>query len=100
MKSPTTLTRYGVGGPDRKVHAGRAADRHGVRAELVVDAGVVAFAEQIQVEVREHSAVAVGIVDFDAGAAGKRHLQAVVGDLVRPGQPRFEDPGRVPPRSC
>jgi hypothetical protein len=49
-----------VGGPDTEVHACDAVDGDGVRAELVVDAGVVAFAEQVQVIVRDDPAAPGG----------------------------------------
>ena len=55
----------GVGRPHREVHAGRAADRDAVRAELVERAMVRAFAEQVQIEIGEHAAVAIRIVDLD-----------------------------------
>ena len=55
----------GVGGPDGEMDALGRTDRHRVRAELVVDARVIAFAEQVQVVVGDHPAEAVGIVDVD-----------------------------------
>ena len=41
----------GVGGPDGEVDAFGRAERHRVGAELVVNPGVVAFAEQIEIVV-------------------------------------------------
>ena len=88
-----------VGRPDREVHAGRAADRHRVRAELVVDAGVLALAEQVEVEVGEHAAVAIRIVDSrrrrrrdTSPAADSR------GSACRLRQRGFEDARGMPPR--
>ena len=49
----------GVGRPDGEVDAVGAADAQRVRAELVVDAGVVALAEQVEIEVGDDAAVAV-----------------------------------------
>ena len=43
--------------------------RHQMRAELVVDAGVFPFAEQIEVVVGQHTAVPVRIVDLRGAAA-------------------------------
>ena len=68
----------GVGGPDGEVHALGRADRHRVRAELVVDAGVVAFAEEVEVVVGDDAAVAIRIVDLGDVAAGIRDLEAIV----------------------
>jgi hypothetical protein len=53
----------GVRGPDGEVHAFGRADRHRVRAELVVDPCVVAFPEEIQVVVGDDAAAAIGVVD-------------------------------------
>ena len=50
--------------PDREVHAVGVADAHRVRAELVVDAGVVALAEQIEIEVGDDAAVPIRVVDL------------------------------------
>ena len=89
----------GVRRPDREVHAGGAAERHRVRAELVVDAGVLAFAEQIEVVVGEHPPVAIRIVDL---RATRRRRTSLAGDsresASSPGMQRFEDAGRMPPR--
>ncbi len=42
-----------------------ALQRHRMRAELVVDALMGAFAEQIKVDVAQHRRKAIGIVEFD-----------------------------------
>ena len=80
-----------VGCPDGEVHAGGAADRHRVRAELVVDAGVLALAEQIEVVVGDDAAVAIRIVDLDGRAAVIRDAQAVIRNLGRDRASRFEN---------
>ena len=79
-----------VRGPDREVNAFDAADRHRMRAELVVDAGVIAFAEEIEIVVGEHPAEAVGVVDLGGVPAGIVDPQAVVrhGADARHHQPR------------
>jgi len=46
-------------------HAIDAIERHRMRAELVVDSPVGAFAQQIEIEVAEHGREAVGIVEID-----------------------------------
>ncbi len=92
---------HAIGGrrPHREVHARRRADGHAVGAELLERAMVGALAEQVQVEVGQHLAVAVRIVDLDAvvgvavGAIGDP--QAIVGGLLAR-QARLEEPGRVP----
>ena len=62
LKSPTTLTLVGVGGPDGEVHAGDAVDGPQVGAELLVALPVRAFAEQVQVVVGQQRREGVGIV--------------------------------------
>ena len=53
-----------VGRPHGEVHAGDAADRHHVRAELLPRAKVRALAEQVQVEVGEDLTELIGIDDL------------------------------------
>ena len=55
----------GVRRPHREVHAGRRPDGDAMRAELLERAVVRALAEQVQIEVGQHAAVAVRIVDLD-----------------------------------
>ena len=91
----------GVGGPDGEVHALGGADRHRVRAELVVDAGVVALAEEVEVVVGDDAAVSIRIVHVDGVAAGIRHAQAIVevdAGVRRIRKRRFVDAGRMAPR--
>ena len=91
----------GVGGPDGEVHALGRADGHRVGAELVVDAGVVAFAEEVEVVVGDDAAVAIRVVDLGDVAAGIRDLQAVVdvhAGVRRLGERGFVDADRMAPR--
>ena len=87
----------GVRRPHGEVHAGRRPDGDAVRAELLERAMVRALAEQVQIEIGQHAAVAVRIVDLDAmvgvavGAIGDP--QAVVGRLSSTGAPRRARPG-------
>ena len=55
----------GVGRPDAEMHAGGLADAHRVRAELVVDARVLALREQVGVVLGDDAAVAIRVVDLD-----------------------------------
>ncbi len=91
----------GVGGPDGEVHALGRADGHRVGAELVVDAGVVALAEEIEVVVGDDAAVAIGVVDLGDVAAGIRDLEAVVdvhAGVRRLGERGLVDADRMAPR--
>ena len=81
--------------PDREVDAFDAADRHRMGAELVVDAGVVAFAEEIEVVVGEHPAEAVGVVDLGGVPAGIVDPQPVLGHGADARHHHLVDAGRV-----
>ena len=88
----------GVGGPDGEVDALGRADGHRMGAELVVDAGVVAFAEEVEVVVGDDAAVAIRVVDLGDVAAGIRDLEAVVdvhAGVGRLGERRFVDADRM-----
>jgi len=61
VERATMLTRS-HSGPTRRSRAGEPIEHRRVRAELVVDAVVVAFAEQVQVEVRQLRREEVGVV--------------------------------------
>ena len=74
---------FGIRRPDREVHAGRRADGGAVRAELLERAQVRPLAEQVQIEVGEHAAVAIRIVDLEDVIARKRDAQPVVGHPAR-----------------
>ena len=87
----------GVGRPDREVDAVGVADAQRVRAELVVDPGVVPFAEQIEIEIGDDAAVPVRIVDLvtvcrpgTSPAAGSR------GSACTPSRIASNTPARMP----
>ena len=61
-----------------------AIERHRMRAELVVDPHMRAFAEQMQIEVAQYGGKAVGIVEIDDGVA-ETGAQLVPGRAVRQG---------------
>jgi hypothetical protein len=63
--------------PHREVHAVNALAHTQLRAELVIDAVVAAFAEQVQVEVRELVREEIGVVLGDFMAAAEAHAQAI-----------------------
>ena len=68
----------GVGGPDGEVDAFRRADGHRVGAKLVVDAGVIALAEEVEVVVGDDAAESIRIVDLRGVVAGVGHTEAIV----------------------
>ncbi len=57
--------RFGVRRQHHERDAVDAIERHRMRAELVIDPPVGAFAQQIEIEVAEHGREAVGIVEID-----------------------------------
>ena len=61
----------GIGRPHREVDADGRADRDPVRAELVERAIVRPFAEQVQIEIGQHTAVAIRVVEFHHVIAGE-----------------------------
>ena len=65
LKSPMTLTRSALGAHTAKCTPVVDADRDAMRAELLEGAVVRPFAEQMQIEVGQHAAVAIRIVDLD-----------------------------------
>ena len=77
LKLPTTLTRCGIRRPDGEMRAGDAVADARVRAELVVEAVVTAFAEQIEVEVRQFVREEIGVVLDDHVIERKAHAQPV-----------------------
>ena len=70
-----------VGRPDGEVHAGDAADRQAMGAELLPRAVVRPLAEQVQIEVGEDLAELIGIDDV-AGDGAFAHAEAV-GEVLR-----------------
>ena len=72
LKSPTTLTRSALGAQTAKCTPSAVADPHQVRAELVVDPGVLALREEIDVVFGDDPAVAIRIVDLRGRARRDR----------------------------
>ena len=68
LKSPTTLTALRIGRPDRKGHPLDAFVLDRMGAELAVAREMVAFAEQVKVELAQNRREAVDVVEF----AGRR----------------------------
>ena len=101
LKSPMTLTRSAFGAQTAKCTPVVDADGDAVRAELLERAVVRALAEQVQIEVGEHAAVAVRIVDLDDVIAGKRQRgddsrQSTRGrPACRPSTTSLEDARRI-----
>ncbi len=58
-----------VGSEHHECHAVNAIQRRRMRAELVVDPLMGAFAQKIQIEIGQHGRKAVGIVEIDHGLA-------------------------------
>ena len=88
----------GVGRPDGEGAAAHAADLLEVRAELVVEAVVIALGEEVQVEFAQDrpEGIRVGLDGLVAG--GVREAQAVVGPVGRAlGQHGLEEPRVVRP---
>ena len=75
--------------------AGGRTQVDSVRAELLEDAVVGAFAEEMKIEVGQHAAVPVRIVHFEHVTARKRDAQAVIGNVCS-GQFRFEQRAVAP----
>ncbi len=81
--------------PHGESRAGQPVERGRMRAELVVDRVVVAFAEQVEVEVGELRREEIRVVLGRLGAAAIPDLQAI--GMQRPAirHPAFEQPARV-----
>jgi hypothetical protein len=88
----------GVGGPHGEMDPGRRSDRDAMRAEFLKGAVVGALAEQMQVVIGEHAAVAVGVVEFDDVIVRVGDSQPVVADIG--GHDRFEEARRMTPIHC
>ena len=69
--------------PDGEVHAGGRADLPPVRTQDLEGAMMRALAEQVQVELGEHAAVAVGIVHLGRQPAPRCRPQSIVGHRPR-----------------
>ncbi len=71
-----------IGREHDEAHAGNAIQRHRMRAKLVVDSLMGAFAQKIQVEVAQNRRKPVGVVELDHG------LAEMGAQLVAPGAVR------------
>ena len=58
-----------IGREHDEPHAGNAIQRHRMRAKLVVDSLMGAFAQKIEIEVAQNRRKAVGVVELDHGLA-------------------------------
>ena len=79
------------------MNARRVADGDAVRAELLERTIMRPLAQQMQIEVCEHPAVTVRIVDLDDDVAGIGDVQAIIGRLTA-GDERLEHAVRFAPR--
>src|SRR5262249_27183148 len=70
----------GVGRPHTEVDSIRFADPHQVRAELVINARVLALRKQVHVVFGDDTSVAIRVVDLDRVSTGTRDAQAIVED--------------------
>ena len=84
-----------IGRQHHEGHPVDAVERHRMGAELVVEALMGAFAEQIEVEIGEDGRKAIGVVEFDHGVA-EAGAQLVALGAVRQGA--GEQAGIVDPR--
>ncbi len=78
----------------RQHHEGDAVDafqRHRMRAELVVEPQLIAFAEQIQIEVGQHRRKPIGVFQLDLVVAEARPQPIVLLAVQRAGK----QPGRI-----
>ena len=84
LKSPTTLTRRAFGAQTTKATPCDAFHLHRMSAELVVEREVVAFAEQVEIELGEHGRKAVRILQLDLAVAEAGAQPVVLGIVERP----------------
>ena len=89
---------HSVGRPDGEMDAGDAADVERMRAELVVDPGVIALAEQVESKSERTRPKRYGIVDLGDVPVRVRHLEAIRRHVRFVLEHRFEDAGRMPLR--
>jgi hypothetical protein len=85
----------GVRRPHGEVDAGRRADLEAMRSELVERAVMRPFAEQVQIEVGQHTPVPIRVVHHDNVVAGIGDAKTVIGRAAF--HARFEHPGRIAP---
>jgi hypothetical protein len=98
LNGPTTLTRSAFGAHTAKRVPSSPSRVTGMRAELVVDAVVIALAEQVQVEVRQLRREVVGVVTGDLVAVGVVDAQSVGMQRATVGHAPLEQAGRVDAR--
>ncbi len=86
LKSPTTDDPAGVRRPDREVHAVGALVMDQVRAHLVEEPQVAAFADVVVVHRPEHRAEGIGVghPPLAAGVAGAVLERLALADVERP----------------
>src|SRR5207237_1303810 len=53
-----------IGRPDRKAHARRSAERHGLRAETFAEPAMPAFADEMEIDVPQQRPEGIGILGF------------------------------------
>ena len=58
-----------VGREDGEKHARNAVEHKGVRAQLIVEAHVRAFAQEIEIEIGQHGSEAIGVFQLDGDLA-------------------------------
>ncbi len=95
----------GIRRPHGEVDAGGRPHLDAMRAEFFERAMMRAFAEQMQIEIGQHTAVPIGIIDLDDVIAGIADAEPIVGTawraeaaLRRRRKRRLEDARRMPPR--
>ena len=86
LKSPTTLTRRAFGANTAKATPSTPSMHDRMRAELVVELEMRAFAEQIEIEVGQNRRKAIGVLQLDTVVA-ETHAQPIV-------RPASSDAGR------
>ena len=77
--------------PDHEGDAADAVHLHRMRAELVVERQMIAFAEQIEIEIGEHRRKAIGVLQLDLAVAEAR-AQPIVLRIVERSR---EQAGRI-----
>ncbi len=87
----------GIGRPDREADPGDAVKRHQARAELVVQAQMPAFGNEVDVHLAQQRRKAIGVVDLPL--ARRRGQTQAVGKRIAPALQRTgEQAGLVDPR--
>ena len=81
LKSPTTLTRRAFGAHTTKATPSTPSMTQRMRAKLVVETQMLAFAEEMEVEVGQNGREAIGVVDL---ARHCRRIARATGNAVEP----------------